>query len=138
MTNIKINPIAKKIVLKSYFAKKALCVGSDQYYELQEAHKAYPDYSIEVRTIKKKVGKESYKGLTYEYMENFISEVDTTGAMMMAYNELRHRTDCHSNKYGHIKKWFLKNFPEVNSFDLDMPRDFTVEDFQKWKMEGVA
>ena len=123
MTNIRINPIAKKIILKSEFAKKALCVGSDQYYELQEAHNAYPDYSIEVRTIKKKVGKESYKGLTYEYMEDYISKADPTGAMMIVYNELRYKAECHSIRYGHIKKWFLETFPEINCF--------TAEDYQE-------
>ena len=59
----------------------------------------------------------------YEYMEDYISKADPTGAMMIVYNELRYKAECHSIRYGHIKKWFLETFPEINCF--------TAEDYQE-------
>lgn len=138
MTNIKINPSKKVIILTNKFSKKALCVGTAEYFQLQEVHKDYPTFEIQTRKIKKKKGKESYKGLTYKYMENYINSVDTTGAMMMAYNAMRFNAECHSVRYANIKKWFLANFPEVDNFTLKMTRDFSLEDFQKWRGGKVA
>ena len=138
MTNIKIDPRAKKIILTNKFSKKAYNVGTKEYNELQEVVVAFPKYKIETRTIKKKVGKESYKGLTYNYMRLYIQTHDDSGIMEMAFNELLVRAECHSIGYAHIKDWFLKAFPQVDKFELERTKDFTLEDFIKWKNGDVA
>ncbi len=138
MTEIKINPSQKAIILTSKFSKKALCVGTAEYFQLQEVHKDYPNFEIQTRTIKKKQGKESYKGLTYEYMEKYINAVDDTGLMIMVYNTMRFRSGCHSVRFAKIKDWFLKNFPEVNNFTLERTKDLTLEQVQEWIKGNVA
>ncbi len=137
MTNIKIDPSKKTIILTNKFSQKAYNVGTKEFEELQEVHLAYPNYKIVTRTIKKKQGKESYKGLTYEYMTKYIKTHDDTGIMELAFNELLSRIECHSVKYAHIKKWFLENFP-VDNLTLKKTKDFTLEDFQKWRNGNVA
>lgn len=137
MKNIKIDPAKKSIILTNKFSQKAYNVGTKEYEELQEVHLAFPNYKIVTRTIKKKQGKESYKGLTYDYMRKYIKAHDDTGIMEMAFNELLSRIECHSVRYAHIKKWFLENFP-VDNFILKMTKDLSFEEFQKWRIGEVA
>lgn len=54
------------------FAKAASFVGSNEYNLLQDARRDYPTYQVTLRSIKKKEDKESYRGLTYQYMENYL------------------------------------------------------------------
>ena len=75
---------------------------------------AYSDYTIKRRTIKKKPNKESYKGLTYEYMENHILRHDPLG--MAEYRQMRYLSECHSVRYPAIKKWFLEKYPDVKNY----------------------
>ena len=57
MTNIKIDPANKTIILTNKFSQKAYNVGTKEFEELQEVHLAFPNYKIVTRTIKKKQGK---------------------------------------------------------------------------------
>ncbi len=63
----------------------------------------------------------SYKGLTYQYMEDYIithESDETREAVLEEYNELRLITQCHSKafRYPVIKKWFLAKYPEIANF----------------------
>ena len=42
----------------------------------------HPDYSVVKRNIKKNPQKESYRGLTYAYMEHYILMHDESGEVM--------------------------------------------------------
>ena len=91
---------------------------------LAEIKSIYSDYTIIIREIKK-TPKESYKGLTYAYMEYYITTHENAEARMAEYNEIRLRAECHDMKYGNIKKWFLSAYPKID--------DFTPQDFETQK-----
>ena len=60
------------IVLTREFQKLASDVRSDEYATLQRVRKDYPDFSVGTRAIKKNPNKNTYKNLTYSYMEKYI------------------------------------------------------------------
>ena len=70
---LKINHENRTLVMDKTFAKAASFVGSNEYNLLQDARRDYPTYQVTLRSIKKKEDKESYRGLTYQYMENYIA-----------------------------------------------------------------
>ena len=51
------------------------------------------------------------KGLTYEYMADYINSVDEEGSIMRDFMCLRQ--GC---SYNEIKHWFFAKFPELNNF----------------------
>ncbi len=109
----------RQIVLGAEFSKKARDVESQEYMALRNVRQDYPDYEIKVRSIRKCPGKESYKGLSYSYMERYISgHDDNTGSIRKKYDEKRLLAECHSIRYPHIKAWFLQTFPEVKNYGV--------------------
>ena len=69
---MKVNMFERKIVLTKKEMTAASRYGSDAYKELQDARHDYPGYEVVIltRTVKKE--RETYKGLTYAYMEKYI------------------------------------------------------------------
>lgn len=119
MTNyLKINHQNRVLVMDRTFAKAASFVGSNEYNLLQEARRDYPSYQVILRSIKKKEDKESYRGLTYKYMEDYIRTHANAAANMAEYHQQRLLAECHSIRYANIKKWFLGLYPEVAQFGV--------------------
>ena len=107
------------IEMNREFAKYAAVAGTDEYNLLQQTRKDYPTFSVVRKQIKKNKDKESYKGLTYEYMESYIKgHDDKEETIMKEYLEKRLHAECHSIRYPVIKKWFLEKFPEVAKFGM--------------------
>lgn len=97
MTNyLKINHQNRVLVMDRTFAKAASFVGSNEYNLLQEARRDYPSYQVILRSIKKKEDKESYRGLTYKYMEDYIRSHANAAANMAEYHQQRLLAECHS------------------------------------------
>jgi len=65
MTTMKIKN--NTIEITKTFAQKAARVGSPEYYELLKVRQENPSCTVEVKQTK---SKDSFKGLTYEYMKN--------------------------------------------------------------------
>ena len=117
MTNVlKINHNARTITMDRTFEKNASIVGSEEYDLLQSTRRDYPKYKVKRRQIKKNKNKESYRGLTYKYMENYILSHDNADDIYAEYLELRNLAKCHSIRYPHIKMWFLNTYKEVADF----------------------
>lgn len=70
MNELTINDKNRTIEMTKKFANAAKKFGSREYKELQEARRDYPNYKVVTRSAKKK--KDSFKGLTFDYMENYI------------------------------------------------------------------
>ena len=119
MTNITINTKNNTLVITKKFEKAASRFGTPEYKELKEARADFPNFKVVVRTVKQK--KETYKGLTYEYMEKYISRHDKDGQIMEEFKIMRGLTEDSMKKgsYVEIKKWFLGIYEEFEKFHED-------------------
>ena len=120
---LKINHTNSTIVMDRTFAKLAENTMSAEYAHLQQVRKDYPTYTVIQRQIKKNSNKETYNGLTYEYMEGYImthGSIETIQANLREFEEMRLISKCHSKafRYPTIKAWFLERFPEIKAFGV--------------------
>ena len=111
----------KLIIMDRTFAKKSEDTRSDEYAHLQNVRKDYPDFRVTTRTIRRNPNKQTYRGLTYDYMENYILGHGNDAEVQEAlaeYRELRQIANCHSRGYRYpvIKQWFLDRYPEIVDF----------------------
>ena len=120
MTTININHKNFTIEISKTFAQKSSRVGTPEYYELLEVRHNFPKFKV---VIAKAKSKDSYKGLTYEYMKKYIqAHDDENGSNMAVFNELRGLGDdaegamADSLSYGEIKLWFMDTYPEIKQF----------------------
>jgi hypothetical protein len=118
---LRVNHAQRVLVMDRTFAKLSVNVRYEEYAILQRARQDYPTYAVVTRRIKRNPNRETYAGLTYHYMENYIltHEVgDATEQVMREYRELRLISECHSKarRYPAIKSWFLKKYPEIEKF----------------------
>lgn len=119
MTNIlKLDHSNSNIVMDRTFAKKAEIVGSREYLLLQDCRRDYPFYTVIRRTINKKPDQEHYRGLTYEYMENYINSHENKEENLKTFSEMINISKCHSacKRYPVIKQWFLATYPDIAEF----------------------
>lgn len=128
MTNLTINNKARTIEMTKKFEKAASRFGSDEYKMLQEARKDYPAYKVVTKTSSaKSKGKDTYKGLTYGYMEKYIEAHDDENKTTMSeFKALRGIADNNNKEeagiitearsYKEIKVWFLAKFPAIKNF----------------------
>lgn len=118
---LKIDHAKGKIVMDRTFAKLSMDTRSEEYAHLQAVRRDYPTYEVITKTIKPNPNKETYKGLTYEYMTNYILTHETEEnalAVIREFNELRVISNCHRQglRYPTIKRWFLNKYPEIEDF----------------------
>ena len=121
MTSININNKNRTIELTKTFATAASKFNSPEYLELKAARLDNPSYRVV--TIAKKTARPKFKGLTYEYMEKYISKHDDEAESIMGeYKALRAQTEeaeealAVSASYIEIKDWFFKKYPAVAQF----------------------
>ena len=125
MTNyLRVDTVNRQLVMDKAFAKNASIVGSREYEMLQQARNDYKDFTVIKRTIKKNPNKESYKGLTYDYMEDYIrthEDAENVKEMLNEFREMRLISQCHSKafRYPIIKKWFLEQYPEIEEYGMN-------------------
>ena len=120
---MKINQKNRAIEMSKKFAKAAAVFGSVEYKQLQEVRRDYPDFRVVTVSRKTTGKKETFKGLTYEYMELYIQKHDDEQQSIMAeYKMLRGLTEeaeealAVSFTYLEMKDWFLKKFPAIAEF----------------------
>ena len=124
MTNkLTINHSNHTIVMDRTFAKNAVDTKSDEYAHLQQVRRDYPNDQVVQRHIRTNSNKNTYRGLTYEYMESYIL---THGTEEMRktnfdkYQDMRVIAECQGKafRYPVIKKWFLGQYPEIARFGM--------------------
>ena len=113
-----------KIVMTTTFAKKCQNTASAEYAQLQSVRRDYPTYAVTTRQIKKNPKKETYAGLTYEYMRNYIithAYDETREKEVAEFDELVLISKCQTKakRYPTIKKWFLAKYPAIAKFGMD-------------------
>ena len=109
---------ARCIVMDRTFYKNSSNIRFEEYAMLQRARQDYPTYTPVIKRIKRNPNKETYKGLTYAYMERYIESHDNADEIMAEYKEKRLISECHgkARRYPAIKKWFLEQYPEIEQF----------------------
>ena len=124
---ITIDFVNATITVNAAYAKKASNPFSAEYAQIQKVRADYPTFTVRTRSIKKNAAKDSYKGLTYDYMRAYIMShekgEDRVNALM-EFDELLLISQCHSKgrRYPVIKSWFLDNYPEIKNFGMiEMP-----------------
>ena len=121
---------ARCIVMDRTFYKNSSNIRFEEYAMLQRARQDYPTYTPVIKHIKRNPDKETYKGLTYAYMERYINSHANADEIMAEYNELRLISECHckARRYPKIKKWFLKKYPEVEKFGTEESNNETISE----------
>ena len=98
----------KTIEISKAFANKASVYGSEEYRVLRAAVQELPDFKVEIKAVP--VPRQTYmKGMTYDYMEAYIANIDMDGSLMEQFRLLRQRYN-----YAVVKKWFMNLAPAFN------------------------
>lgn len=120
---MKINNRTNSIEMTAKFAKSAAKFGTEEYNNLQIARKDYPNYRVVIVSRKPAAKRDTYKGLTYDYMEMYIQKHDDEKQSIMAeYKMLRGLSDeakevlAESCTYLEMREWFLAKFPAIANF----------------------
>ena len=105
------------IEMNTTFAKMMQNPLSEEYALLQRTRQDFPTFVIRRRQIKSNPHKDTYKGLTYEYMRDYII-LHTAPENVAEFDEMVLISKCHGKtlRYPTIKKWFLAKYPEVAKF----------------------
>ena len=134
------------IEMNTTFAKEMRNPLSDEYALLQKIKMENPSFTVSRRQIKSNPKKDTYKGLTYEYMKKYIKlhETKEEAEKVIAYLEDQILiSKCHSQRlrYPTIKKWFLAKYPEVAKFgiveDEDQNNDQTEAQTTETEIQNV-
>lgn len=125
----------RAIVMNTTFAKMSEDTRSDEYALLQKVKMENPGFSVCRRQIKSNPKKDTYKGLTYEYMRDYIithTSPEEELAAVAEFDEMILVSKCHgkSLRYPTIKKWFLAKYPEVAKFGTIENEDKSQKDEQ--------
>ena len=120
---LRINHNNRTIVMDRTFAKNALDTRSEDYAHLQAVRRDYPNYQVVQRHIRKNNSKNTYRGLTYEYMESYIMTHGTEETRLTNFKtlqEMRLISECQGKafRYPIIKSWFLDHYPEIAHFGM--------------------
>ena len=115
------NHVTKKIEMTKTEAAKAGKFETKEFEELSALMDRFSSYEIViVKTNTKSV--DHLKGLTYEFMENYIKSHNE--ALLAEFYELCGKDEngkkikfAISLSYGEIRMWFLEQFPEIENFE---------------------
>ncbi len=121
---LRLNHAERTIVMDKTFAKFAVNTTSPEYAHLQQVRQDYPLYTVVQRHIRKNTKQEHYHGLTYRYMEDYITTHGSAEDRRI-YDELKLISECHSKgfRYPVIKSWFLERFPEIKAFGVPVEEE---------------
>ena len=113
-TQYEIDFINSKIILTKKFAKAASILNTPEYTALIQIRRENPDFTIELREIKKKEGKKSYRNLTYERMEEYIiAREGKDSDALKEFEKVKMLSQVQAGPYAYVKSWFLKKYEDA-------------------------
>lgn len=113
-----INFETKEIIITKRFSKAAGVINSDEYKVMLALRKDFTDFTIKTKTIEKKENKVSYKGLSIEEMKRFIA-ANRSQEEQALFDKILRLQEGKKGKYAVVKKWFLDNYKEVYTTELE-------------------
>lgn len=106
--------INSKIILTKKFYKAATILNSTEYTTLMQLRHDNPGFAIELRSIKKKEGKKSYRNLTYKHMEEYIITLEgKESETLKEFNNVLKLSKVQAGSYAYVKTWFLKKYGDA-------------------------
>lgn len=99
--------VNEKILGSKSALKKAGNPATNEYKELTSKLAAHPTFKVAKRDPNEK--KNTYKGLNFPMMENYINAQPNADELMAEYEEVKKLAD---GKYPLVKKWFLETFKD--------------------------
>ena len=116
MISITINAKNRTIELNKAFTKAASIFGSEEYRQLQEARRDYPNYRVV--TLKQKcTSNADFAKLSFSFMDKYIANHDVSDDFKAEYRSLRGLDENGiAADFQTIKDWFLNTFPEFEDF----------------------
>ena len=106
--------INSKIILTKKFYKAATTLNSPEYTTLMQLRRDNPGFAVELREIKKKEGKKSYRNLTYEHMKAYIITRDGKDSEAhKEFEQVKKLSQVQAGTYAYVKSWFLKKYGDV-------------------------
>ena len=120
---MKVNMFERTIVLTKKEMNAASRYGTDAYKALQDARRDNPGYEVIILTRTVKTQRETYKGLTYEYMEKYIkTHDDEKGTIWREYKICRGKPLDEKDlipvpyTFREMREWFLEKYEAVAKF----------------------
>ena len=89
-----------------------------EYTELTAMMKAQPSFSVTEKIINQKEGKKTYRALTLERMEEYISLQTDRKAKLIEFEAVKIIAEAKGAKYPLTKKWFLAKYPEYKENEV--------------------
>lgn len=118
------NLMTKKIEMSKNEVKAAGKIGTPEFEELRQYMEMYPGYEVQIKAPAKR--KVEFRGLTYEYMKNYILKHDDEDGEIMAEfraltaqdkkDKIEGSEHLEAAGYLDVKKWFLAKFPEIKKY----------------------
>ena len=121
MKAIVIDYAHSSVSISSAFAKKALIPGTAEYAQLMRVRKDFPDFRLVTRQFKTNTKQEHYRGLTYDFMREYIGSHEKDAKVVLAeLEEMIGISKCRSlsKRYPIIKAWFLERYPAIAEFGM--------------------
>lgn len=111
---MKINHDTKTITVSKEFMMKAGQFGTPEFERALSAKHDFPGYTLAVRTIKRNSEKWTYGDLTYERMEQFITDHETDEekrkAKLKEFEGMKVWARTQKAAYAKVKEWFLNEY----------------------------
>ena len=127
---MKVNMFERTIVLTKKEMTAASRYGSDMYKKLQDARRDNPGYRVITVSRKVTTQRETYKGLTYAYMEKYIKAHDDEKKTVWAEYMLYRGKPINPNdelpvayNYRQMKEWFLGKYEEIAKFYENLTKE---------------
>jgi len=114
---INFNHTTEEIIITRRFEKAATVYNSAAYNTLVAYRKDFPTYKVRVKEIKKNKNKVSYKGLSIEIMKDFIERTNPDN--LSTFDKVVRIASKRQGKYALIKKWFLENYKEAYTKEIE-------------------
>ena len=101
----------KAIVASKTTIKKTRNPENPEYKVLMRMLAEHPDFCVAEKKIDKKDGKQTYKGLTFTRMADYIQMQANSKDEIKKYEAVRRIAKIKGSEYALTKKWFLNTYP---------------------------
>lgn len=123
-----IDYINAKIILTKKFAKAAGILNTPEYATLMQLRHDNPDFTFELREIKKKEGKKSYRNLTYDRMEEYIIVREGKDSQALKdFYQVKKLSTVQAGPYAYVKSWFLEKYKDEFKKDAETTEEPSTE-----------